>query len=242
MLFNLIVDMLAVLIARAKEHEKIRGLVPHLVEGGISILQYANNDTIFFMENNLEEAKNLNLVLCAFENLSSLKINFHINELFCFSEASEIAQEYVALFECKEDNTPFRYSGIPMSPQKLSNKDCSGVEERFQTWLSSWKGKLLLVGGRLVLINSMLSSLSMLMMSFFRIPKGVLKKLDYYRSRFFWQGDGHKKYRLVKWSILCKPKSEGGLGITHLETQNICLLIKWLFKIMNEEGLCQEIV
>ena len=65
---------------------------------------------ILFLKNDLEQAKNLKLVLCAFENLSSLKINFHINELFCFSEASEIAQEYVALFGCKEDNTPFRYS------------------------------------------------------------------------------------------------------------------------------------
>jgi hypothetical protein len=80
-------------------------------------------------------------------------------------------------------------------------------------------------------------------MSIFRTPKGVLEKLDYYRSRFFWQGDGHKKrYRLVKWSILCKPKSLGGMGITHLETQNICLLSKWLFKLMNEDRLRQDIL
>ena len=45
-----------------------------------------------------------------------------------------------------------------------------------------------------MLINSMLSSLPMFMMSFFRIPKGVLRKLDYYKSRFFfWQCDNHKK-------------------------------------------------
>jgi hypothetical protein len=36
-----------------------------------------------------------------------------------------------------------------------------------------------------VLINSVLSSLPMFMLSFFRVPKGVLEKLDYYRSRFF---------------------------------------------------------
>ncbi|WVZ49795.1 hypothetical protein U9M48_001122 [Paspalum notatum var. saurae] len=33
----------------------------------------------------------------------------------------------------------------------------------------------------------------MFMFSFFEAPKGVLKKLDYYRSRFFWQCDEHKK-------------------------------------------------
>ena len=45
---------------------------------------------------------------------------------------------------------------------------------------------MLSVGGRLVLINSVLSSLPMFMMSFFEIPRGVSKKLDYFRSRFFW--------------------------------------------------------
>jgi hypothetical protein len=91
----------------------------------------------------------------------------------------------VELFGRKECEFPFRYLGIPMSTKKLSNKDCSVVEERFQKKLSSWKGKLLSSGRRLVLINSVLSSLPMFMMSFFRIPKGVLEKLNYYRSRFF---------------------------------------------------------
>ena len=45
----------------------------------------------------------------------------------------------------------------------------------------------------MVLINSILTSLPMLLLSFFRNSKGVLKKLDYYRSRFFWQNEGHKK-------------------------------------------------
>jgi hypothetical protein len=62
------------------------------------------------------------------------------------------------------------------------------------------------VGGRLVLINSVLSSLHMFMLSFFEIPKGVLEKIDYFRSRFFWQNDSQKKkYILAKWSIVCQP-------------------------------------
>jgi hypothetical protein len=61
-----------------------------------------------------------------------------------------------------------------------------------------------------VLINSVLSSLPMFMLSFFRISKGILERLDYYRSRFFWQCNEHKKYRLAIWSILHKPISVGG--------------------------------
>ena len=46
-LFNLVVDMLAILVSRAKSCGQFRGLVPNLVDEGLSILQYAD-DTIFF--------------------------------------------------------------------------------------------------------------------------------------------------------------------------------------------------
>jgi hypothetical protein len=81
------------------------------------------------------------------------------------------------------------------------------------------------------------------MLSFLEIPKGVLKRLDFYRSRFFWQGDGEKwKYRLTKWNIICRPKDQGGLGIEVLELKNKCLLNKWFFKLLNEEGVWQELL
>ena len=73
--------MLAIFITRAKESGQIQGLIPHLVEGGLSILQYAN-DTILFMEHDLEQEKNMKIILCAFEQLPGLKINFHKSELF----------------------------------------------------------------------------------------------------------------------------------------------------------------
>ena len=38
-------------------------------------------------ENNLDQAVNMKILLCAFEQLSGLKINFHKIELFCFGEA-----------------------------------------------------------------------------------------------------------------------------------------------------------
>ena len=109
--------------------------------------------------------------------------------------------------------------------------------------LGSWKGKYLSIGGRLTLINSVLSSLPMYMMSFFALPKGVQKKLDYFRSRFYWQGDEQKKkYRLAKWSILCQPKDQGGLGIHDLHIKNIALLSKWLFKLLTTEGTWQQLL
>ena len=117
------------------------------------------------------------------------------------------------------------------------------VEERLQARLNRWKVKLLSLGGRLVLINSVLSNMVLYMISFFQLPKGVLNKLDYFRSRFFWQGDSEKrKYRLAKWSVVCRPKDQGGLGVHDLEVKNRALLGKWLFKLLTEQGVWQTLL
>ena len=50
------------------------------------------------MEHDIEKAKNLQLILSTFEQLSGLKINFHKSELFCFGEAKDEANLYADLF------------------------------------------------------------------------------------------------------------------------------------------------
>jgi hypothetical protein len=80
-------------------------------------------------------------------------------------------------------------------------------------------------------------------MSIFKILKGVIKKLDQYRSRFYWRGDTNKKkYRLAKWNILCRPKDQEGLCTIDLEIQNICLLSKWIVNLLNTEGIWQTLL
>jgi hypothetical protein len=41
---------------------------------------------------------------------------------------------------------------------------------------------------------------------------------------------------------MCQPKDQRGLGIQNLDTQNLCLLSKWLYKLLNEDGMWQELL
>ena len=208
----------------------------------MSILQYAD-DTILFLEHDLEKAVNMKLNLAFFEQLSGLKINFHKSEVFCFGKANDFQEEYRCIFGCEVCSLPFKYLGIPIHYRKLLNKEWKAIEDRFDKKISSWAGKLLSYGDRLVVINSVLTSLPMFLLSFFEIPIGVRKRLDYFRRRFFWQSTEHKrKYHLTRWNIICRPKDQGGLGIELLEIKNRCLLSKWLFKLLNEQGVWQELL
>lgn len=48
LLFNIVVEMLVILNKRAKDDGQISGVIPHLVDDGLFILQYADNTLIFF--------------------------------------------------------------------------------------------------------------------------------------------------------------------------------------------------
>ena len=53
----------------------VTGLLPQVVEGGIISLQYAD-DTLLFLENNLEKASTLKWLLVYFEQMYGMKINY----------------------------------------------------------------------------------------------------------------------------------------------------------------------
>uniref|UniRef100_J3LHT9 Reverse transcriptase domain-containing protein n=1 Tax=Oryza brachyantha TaxID=4533 RepID=J3LHT9_ORYBR len=61
---------------KAKEDGQSVGVVPHLIDEGLTILQYAD-DILIFMDHDIDKAKNMKLILNVFAQLSGLKINFH---------------------------------------------------------------------------------------------------------------------------------------------------------------------
>ena len=119
-LFNIVADMMAVLINRAKQDGQVQDIIPHLVDDGLSILQYTD-DTILFMDHDIEHEKNMKLLLSVFEQLSGLKIIFHNSELFGYGAAKEFENEYTELFGCKMGQYPFKYLGITMHHRNLFN-------------------------------------------------------------------------------------------------------------------------
>jgi hypothetical protein len=98
-------------------------------------------------------------------------------------------------------------------------------------------------GRRLILLNACLSSIPTYAMFMYLMPKTVIKKMDKTRKIFFWQGGRlKKKYYLVKWTLISRPKNKGGMGIKDLRKMSISLLCKWWWKVEYEEGLWQEMV
>jgi hypothetical protein len=84
----------------------------------------------------------------------------------------------------------------------------------------------------------------MFAMSLYMLYEATHVEMDRVRSRFFWEGVGKKrKYHMVDWAAVCKPKEFGGLGILNTTNMNIALMLKWIWKLyQGAEGLWVDLL
>jgi hypothetical protein len=122
LLFDFMADALSAMLDAAAHAGHLRGVVPHLIQGGVTHLQYAD-DTILLLDLDDISIANLKFILFAFEILSGLKINFLKSEVIVMgAPPSEQARVSQAL-NCKEGKFPFTYLGFLMSDRTLTMAD-----------------------------------------------------------------------------------------------------------------------
>jgi hypothetical protein len=80
------------------------------------------------------------------------------------------------------------------------------------------------------MINSVLTSLVMFILSFFKVLKGVLDKIVITSTNSIDKETNKKRNIDSQDETLYVSQRIKGLGIHHIEIQNKCLLSKWLFK------------
>lgn len=75
-------DALAMLMDRATRNGLVKEVLEEHIENSVNMLQYAD-DTIFLLEDDFGSAHNLKFILCLFEQMFVLKINFIKVSCFC---------------------------------------------------------------------------------------------------------------------------------------------------------------
>ncbi|KAK1650722.1 hypothetical protein QYE76_068527 [Lolium multiflorum] len=138
-LFDFMVDALAAMLSRAKEAGHILGLVRHLIPGGVTHLQYAD-DTMVMIEPTDEGIANLKLVLISFELMSSLKINLAKSEVVVVG-TTPLEQERVArLLNYRLGKFPIKYLGLPLSNKTLRASDWEFLTSKVAKRVDPWQG------------------------------------------------------------------------------------------------------
>ncbi|MCI06294.1 cysteine-rich receptor-like protein kinase, partial [Trifolium medium] len=97
-------------------------------------------------------------------------VNFNKSILVGVNIVDSWLAEAASVLGCTVGKVPFMYLGLPIGgdPQRLSFWD--PVLTRIRTRLSGWKSRFLSFGGRLILLKSVLTSLPVYALSFFKAP------------------------------------------------------------------------
>ena len=149
------------------------------------------------------------------------------------------AQHIAQIFSCVVGKLPFTYLGLPMGTTKPSVQDLMplvcGVQQRLSATLS-----MISYGGKLSLLNSVITSLIIFALCTLKLPQKIIDLLDKIRRQCLWTkktDDGDKCNSLASWQMVCRPKECGGLGVLDLQTQSDALLMKYLHKFYNHWDL-----
>ena len=97
-------------------------------------------------------------------NFLSTSINHHCTSL---DPPSLNLSQVSGILHCTSGSFPFTYLGLLLKLTTLSNIDWQPLLDRVKKRLAAWNGHTLSRGGRLVLVNSVLTSLPLYYMLFF---------------------------------------------------------------------------
>ncbi|PNX79011.1 ribonuclease H, partial [Trifolium pratense] len=232
-LFLIAAEGLTGMVKKAVNIGKFRGFKVH-DDLSFHILQFAD-DTIMMGEGTWENVWTIKTILRGFELVSGMKINFVKSKLYGINVEESFLEATSNFLLCRAESIPFKFLGLPVGANPRRLETWKPVVESMMRRLSGWNGRHLSIGGRVMLINSVLSSLPLYFYSFFRAPKGIIRKLVKLQRNFLWGGGlEDKKLCWVKWEHVCLPKEKGGLGVKTLDLFNQALLSKWKWRCVNE--------
>jgi hypothetical protein len=242
-LFLLVAEGLGGIMKKAVEINKFKGF--QIGSNGmiISHLQYAD-DTLCIGDASVANLWSLKSILRGFEMVSGLKINFWKSSLVGVNVSHDFMRMASAFLNCRVSSLPFKYLGLPVgaNPRRVATWEPLIVSLRKR--LASWDNKFASLGGRIVLLNSVLNAIPIFYLSYLKIPGIVWKQIRRLQREFLWGcRRGRKKVNWIKWDVVCLPKSKGGLGVRDIRVVNISLLVKWRWRLLhNDNTLWKEML
>ncbi|KAL2235453.1 UNVERIFIED_CONTAM: putative mitochondrial protein [Sesamum indicum] len=190
------------------------------------------DDLLLFCRADMDSVRVFKMGLDRFAEWSGLWLNIQKSHLILSRSAQDRREQMLAVLGFQEGHLPMRYLGLPLLSSRLSISDCQPLLSKIDARITGWEGISLSYAGRVQIIKSVLSTLSLYWASAFILPKAVNKEVEKLLRTFLWKGTSMTGYAKVAWKDICKPVEEGGLGIKDIGVLNRALMTKKLCDVI----------
>ncbi|CAM8933405.1 unnamed protein product [Rhodiola kirilowii] len=237
-LFVLCTEWLARSLEVSQQNREIQGIRMSRSAPYISHLFFAD-DCILFIKADVDHILKLKKILSVYEEVSGQQINYGKSELCVGNNVGEDRARCLgSIMGVRVVNEIGKYLGLPIWLNGKKTELLNFIEDRMWKKVNGWKGKLLSVAGKEILIKSVVQAIPIYVMSCFKIPKGVFDRWDRVVSSYWW--NDAKEGRFIAWLSKRKlqiGKEEGGLGLRNFHLVNLALLIKQAWRIHTKPDL-----
>ena len=177
--------------------------------------------------------------LDSYQACSSQKLNVKKSSLLV---SSKLATFRISMFQnvigFGRGTLPFSYLGCTIFKGISKQVYYDGLVQKIQNRVEGWRSKLLSLGGKLILIKQVLSSIPIHNLSVFDVPAIVLDRIDRLFAIFLW-GDQEvsQKRHWISWEAISTTVAEGGLSIRKLSDVTLSLRMKFAWRVQQQESL-----
>lgn len=137
----------------------------------------------------------------------------------------------------KAGSLPFTYLGIPIFKGKPKKQHLMPTADRIKSKLASWKSSLLSMAGRVQMVKSVIHSMLNHSFLVYAWHVSLIKEVNEWIMNFIWGRDiQNRKFVTVAWHKVCKPLSEGGLGLRSLRSINNAAMLKLCWNLFSSSN------
>ncbi|KAK6141223.1 hypothetical protein DH2020_025020 [Rehmannia glutinosa] len=182
---------------------------------------------MLFYRGDLPSVKILIDCLNDFKNASGLDANSFKSNLFTAGIIGDKLDNILNLLNFPLGTLPVRYLGVPLAAQKLNVNHHAPLYDIIASYINKWTANSLSYAGRLLLTKSVLQGVECFWLQIFPLRNTVIDRINRLCRVFLWG----KNTSPIKWTKVCLPSDEGGLGLRDVHSWNKALLANCFWNI-----------
>ncbi|XP_050896042.1 uncharacterized protein LOC127102743 [Lathyrus oleraceus] len=157
----------------------------------VKLLRFADN-TVLVGDGSWHNLWSIKAFLRGFEFSSGMQVNLSMSKPIVYILECDFVQAATGFLSCGIGSHSFTFLGIPIGINLRCREVWKSVVDKIRRRLTVWHNRFLLIGSKVVLLNSVLANIP-IFFSFYKASKVIVNEIIMLQRVFLWGGSEDKK-------------------------------------------------